>query len=300
VTDIDLYEFKPEDINDDEPVNFTPKQIVYDSELTDSFSRIDTTVEDVNDKSSEIPGDLSSSALPEAENNAIHFNAEDINDNGAFCVAFKPAENESKLTVSFSRIEKEIDTDTVFPYYSYLCTIRKEDKILQSFEVESNLDLIPSYIDFSDIDFDGYLDMSVVVSEGVANRVWNYYRYDVKHKVFEITPFFSVWGRGIELFYDTNQIITTGGSGGFYEREMYQYASGEYTLLRREYADWEDYNIETYNLHIVQIDADGNETEIFSTILTQDEYYGDLSVRDSYLRFGANESRKISEKTDSK
>jgi len=206
-----------------------------------------------------------------------------------FSVTFMAIESGEELAVAFTSIDKPMDNDIVFPTYHYLCTLAQGEKVLQSFEIESSECIIdPTYIDFIDMDFDGYLDMSVVWFKGASNRIWEYYRYDANKNTFEETPFFRAWGLGVEMFPDTQQIILTGGTGGFYEREMYQYFNSSYSLLRREYAEWDDYNSRTYNLHIEQYDGEDNVTDIFSTTLTEDEYYGDFSIRDNYLRFGKN------------
>ena len=207
---------------------------------------------------------------------------------GTFSVSFRAVECGEVLAVTFAGIDMPMDNDTVFPIYRYICTLAQGCKTLQSFELESTEDLDPTCVEFIDMDFDGYLDMSVVWSTGIANRSCDYYRYDANKTTFEETPFFSTWGFGVELFQDTQQIITTGGSGGLYERKLYQYTNGSYSLLRWEYAELLDYYSDTYILYIHQLDYEDNETEIFSTTITEDEYFGDFTIRDDYLRFGKN------------
>ena len=198
-------------------------------------------------------------------------------------VEFKPNELMPYLTVSFIQIGKR--TDEFNNTNTYLCTLKQGDEVNQSFYIETNENLEHSLIDFIDMDFDGYLDMSVVRSAGNANRTFQYYRYIAKDKAFEEIPFFSAVSVDIKLFTDTKQIIVTSHDSAYsYEREMFQYSDGSYTCMRREYVESIDFESFAYDLRIAE--CNDEEIELFSVNLTSDEYYGDTSIRDNYLRFG--------------
>ena len=254
--------------------------------LTGCISPLDeeqfTSLEQKNSKEQSIPS--SSGILPSTEPN------DSVNDN-TFCVSFRPIEFSPELIITITRIDNQLNEDLIFPLWSYYCTVSQANKELQSFKIESNLDLESSHIEFIDMDFDGYLDMSIVIARGVSNSTCDYYRYIADKSIFEETPFFRATGVG-DFFPDTKQIITTVRSSAvFYERDMYHYTDGKYVHARRETADWKDYGSGNIILRIMEIqnDVEYFATEIFSTTITESEYYGDRSIRDNYLRFGSDE-----------
>lgn len=202
-----------------------------------------------------------------------------------FSVSFKPKEGMEELIINFSLVS-ELPGEFYWTYY-YLCTVNREEEAIQSFEVETRVMLEPYMIWFIDIDFDGYLDMSVAVSRGTRLSGFNYYRYDAVNHSLEETLFWSINANGVITFPDTQQIISMSKSGGIDYRDMYQYTEGEYTLVRHEYAEWYDLNYDTLIVYIVEYDEEENGTEIYSTILSAEEYYDICDIRDGYLRFGA-------------
>ena len=164
----------------------------------------------------------------------------------------------------------------------------------QSIEVFSGHEWIMEYrelsVDLVDVNFDGYADIQVLTSRGNANINYSYYRWVVFSSdgpgEFEEFPFFSTRGIGVKPFPDTNQIIVTIKANGYsYAREMYQYDDDGYSLMRREEVKAIEPDTRVY---ILSIEEYRNEeyTEIYSAVLTEDEYYGDYTIRDNYLRFG--------------
>jgi len=214
-------------------------------------------------------------------------NIEYSNDGEAFTIPFMPNNTIQNLTVSISLIGRNLDYE-IYSLYVYRCALSQEDKILQIFTIESTEIINPSYVEFEDMNFDGCLDMSVVWFTGNANRTYQYYRFHETTTEFEETPFFSVNCVGLEFYPDTKQIIATSrSSASVYERIMYQYINEKYVLKRREYIKSLDLDSMTYDLRIIQYNEDVS-SEIFSIILTEDEYYGDITIRDNYLRFGTS------------
>ena len=209
------------------------------------------------------------------------------NNGESFIIPFMPNDTMQNLTVSFSLIGRHLDYE-IYPLYIYRCALNQEDKLIQLFEIESTEILKPSYVEFKDMDFDGCLDMSVVWATGIANRTYQYYRFYETTTEFEEKPFFSAISVGLKSYPDTKQIILTVRCSGYdYERMMYQYINDKYIYMRREYIESIDLDLMTYDLRIIQYNGDVT-TELFSIILSVDEYYGDYIIRDNYLRFGTS------------
>jgi len=219
-------------------------------------------------------------------NSSFDTNPSIINDD--FSISFKPNEFMPELNIGFLHISEQ--SDEFFTTYIYRCTLSQADRVLQSFEMELTEVLDSSFVNFVDVNFDGFLDVEIISVSGSSNWPFVYYRYDADNKAFDENLFFSALCRGVNVFPDTKQIIVTSRGGAYYyEREMYQYADGEYTNMRREYLERIDLDLMMYDLRIMQYDED-SPIEIYSATLTAEEYYGDTTIRDNYLRFGKRDN----------
>ena len=211
----------------------------------------------------------------------------DITDGDSFLTSFKPRDYMDNHSIKFTQVG-ELTGDIVFPVYYYRCEVSINNVSKQIFEIESSEILEAGYIEFIDMNFDGYLDMSIVYYSASANQNCDYYRYIPNNNVFEETPFFRANSIEIKAYPDTKQIIVTSRSSGYdYERTMYKYINNEYICMRREYAHSIDFDTMTYDLRIVQYTGDAQDV-VYEISLTLDEYYGDTTIRDNYLLYGNN------------
>jgi len=208
-----------------------------------------------------------------------------VSDGDTFFVSFKPNDDIPELIVNFT-LTGELN-QFIHKYY-YLFVLSDKNNELQSFLIESAEMLTSSSIIFKDMDFDGYLDMGVVWYKGLVNYDYQYYRYVANEQIFEKLPFFNVSYAGIEIYSDTKQIITFNRINACsYEKRMYQYFEGEYIHLRSEFLKSINLDSQEYDVRIVEYDGDIVK-EIYSAIMSQEEYYGDSSTLDNYLRFGSD------------
>ena len=174
--------------------------------------------------------------LTKIEADDILSNDDDL-DLNSFSVSFRPSRSYyPELTVSFTLID-ELPSEFYYTY-TYLCTVSQAEEVLQFFEITKYEILKPYMIWFKDIDFDGHLDMEIASLSATGNWPFDYYRYDVESGLFEETPIFSTWGRGVALDPYTKQVIVSIIDGAsIVAREIYQYADGEYTLVLYEHEE---------------------------------------------------------------
>lgn len=197
------------------------------------------------------------------------------------------ADHMPDLTLEITRAGEE-DGELPLTVWDVSVTCEDEpDAISQSFQIPEGAGLGECNIVFVDIDFDGYLDIQVTYSSG-SNVLLHFYRWDsaagTHYGEFEEQPFFSLLASDYTVYPDTMQVLARiHNSIAMYHRELYQLTDGRYILLRGEYPDAEL----TADDPVYTVTVSDRDGDVFTVTQTQDEFFGDLDTRDSYLRFGA-------------
>lgn len=203
------------------------------------------------------------------------------------------------FTFDISKIGESELLDTVQYAYQLVITCQEKPELIsQTFQFNSLIDLREDLVSFADIDSDGYLDVQITYLTA-QNITYEYYRWNVfdgeQYGQYETEPFFSLLCSSYRIMPETKQLLVTIANGIWpYMRELYQLSGtrnggwlGKYNLIRFETTDWQfdgDGHI-SYTVHIFH-----GDNEVYTEVMTQDEYYNISSQRDTYLCYGTDEA----------
>jgi hypothetical protein len=104
-----------------------------------------------------------------------------------------------------------------------------------------------------DANFDGYKDLQILIQcGGTGNCSYNFYLYDPKTGHFALDKFLSDLATPSFDAAKKQVTSTSNSSAADWQKEMYQYKDGQYTLIHREVSEWnrvkKSVTVSTYEL----------------------------------------------------
>ena len=128
-------------------------------------------------------------------------------------------------------------------------------------------------ITVQDVTYDGYKDLTVLVSAGVHNFTYVYYAYDPQTGRYAPKPLLEAVNPEVDIKAQT--IISNDrelGLNDVYSKDTYTFENGAYVLTREEsqnYADQKNFDGNAGYIHTISTLQNGKMVQIFREFLTQ-------------------------------